>query len=55
MVKIFGEQAENIQDGDLFKAVVTSVEGRKVVELVSTSIELESESEEPRYDKRDLD
>lgn len=33
MIKVFGRDAENIQDGQQFIAVVESVEGRKVVKL----------------------
>ncbi len=32
-IKVFSPQADDIQDGDLFMASVSSVEGRKVVTL----------------------
>lgn len=32
-IKVYGEQAKHIVDGDLFRAKVTDVEGRKVVKL----------------------
>jgi len=37
-IKVFGEKAEHIEEGDTFRAKVRYVEGRKVVEL--TKIEL---------------
>jgi hypothetical protein len=42
-MKIFGEEATNIEEGDLFRAIVKYIEGRKVVTLESTSLELEEE------------
>jgi len=33
-IKVFGKQAENIQQGQIFEAQIGSVEGRKVVTLV---------------------
>lgn len=32
-IKVFGEQADSIQEGQIFKAIKTSVEGRSVVIL----------------------
>jgi len=34
MIRLYGDKASQVQDGQVFKAVVRSVEGRKVVELV---------------------
>lgn len=34
IIKVYGEQARSIQDGDIFTAEVHSVEGRAVVHLV---------------------
>jgi hypothetical protein len=33
-IKVFGDKAEKISEGDTFRAKVRYVEGRKVVELV---------------------
>lgn len=33
IIKVFGDKARHIKDGDEYVAVTTSVEGRKVVEL----------------------
>ena len=33
-IKVFGEKAASIQEGDTFRAKIRYVEGRKVVELV---------------------
>jgi hypothetical protein len=32
-IKVFGDQADAIEEGQIFKAIVTSVEGRTVVIL----------------------
>ena len=32
-IKVFSPEADDVQDGDLFMATVSSVEGRKVVTL----------------------
>lgn len=37
-IKVFGEEARNIEEGQIFKAVKTSVEGRDVVTLVPSII-----------------
>ena len=34
-IKVFGEKAEQIENDEIFYAVVKSVEGRRVVELKS--------------------
>ncbi len=36
MLKIYGLKAENIEDGSIFRAHITTVEGKKVVTLVQT-------------------
>lgn len=33
IIKVYGDQAKNINDGDEYIAVVSSIEGRKVVSL----------------------
>jgi hypothetical protein len=33
-IKVFGEKAADIEEGDTFRAKILYVEGRKVVELV---------------------
>lgn len=38
-IKVFGANAERINDGDLFRARVTYVEGRKVVRLLFGGME----------------
>jgi hypothetical protein len=38
-IKVFGEKAQKIKTGDLFIAVVGSVEGRTVVELVPITLQ----------------
>ena len=37
-VKVFGELARKIEDGELFRAVVDSIEGRPVVTLESVIV-----------------
>jgi hypothetical protein len=42
-VKVFGDLAHKIEDGELFRAVVDSVEGRPVVTLESVIIREEND------------
>ena len=36
MIRLYGQKAEMIEDGSIFTAHVSSVEGRKVVTLIQT-------------------
>ncbi len=42
-VKVFGDLAHKIEDGELFRAVVDSVEGRPVVTLESVIVREEND------------
>ena len=51
-IKVFGDEAKAIEEGQIFKAIVTSVEGRTVVilEPVITFDKDSCPSYEVRYD-----
>lgn len=51
-IKVFGEEARNIEEGQIFKAIKTSVEGRDVV-ILTPVINIDRDgcpSFEVRYD-----
>lgn len=51
-IKVFGEEAKNIEEGQIFKAIKTSVEGRDVV-ILEPIISIDSDgcpSYEVRYE-----